>query len=368
MDTMTDSTASSSPPGRSRRWPRRVVLGIAVVVLTVGIAGARIRTPYSIIAPGQAVPLAPRVHVSGAPGYPEAKDDIRLLFVTESTNVNLWQYLRAKLNPDDDLLKTQALTGGEPSDDEAADAVADMADAKIAATKVALQAAGYKIPAPDGLVVEAVYPEFPAAKTLQAGDLLISVDGKNILDGNALQDEVRKHKPGQTVDLTLIRNGKKITTTSGVAIRNKTTVMGVRVAIHWRFPVNVTVDTSDIGGPSAGLAMTLAILDRLTPGALTGNQRIAVTGTIDNAGNVGEIGGIEQKAVAVREAHVSLFLVPRCVPKTSPDLAGCRADLSKAVQRVGKSVKVIPVANLKEALAALRTAGGAPVVPVTVAG
>src|SRR5205085_9130207 len=86
--------------------------------------------------------------------------------------------------------------------------------------------------------------------------------------------------------------------------------IGVELSPRFTFPVKVSVDTTNIGGPSAGLAMTLAILDDLTPGNLTGGARVAVTGTIDPNGNVGEIGGIEQKAVAARAAGVTLFIVP----------------------------------------------------------
>ena len=116
---------------------------------------------------------------------------------------------------------------------------------------------------------------------------------------------------------------------------------------RFTFPLKVSVDTTGIGGPSAGLAMTLAILDDLTPGDLTGGKRVAVTGTIDAAGNVGEIGGIEQKAVAARAAGVQLFIVPQCSPNDPPDyLAACKADLARAVEARGEaSIKVVPVAT-----------------------
>ena len=109
--------------------------------------------------------------------------------------------------------------------------------------------------------------------------------------------------------------------------------IGVELSPRFSFPVKVNVDTTDIGGPSAGLAMTLAIFDDLTPGNLTGGAQVAVTGTIDADGNVGEIGGIEQKAVAARAAGVSLFLVPQCSPNDSAaGLAGCKADLARRGQ------------------------------------
>jgi PDZ domain-containing protein len=124
----------------------------------------------------------------------------------------------------------------------------------------------------------------------------------------------------------------------------------------------VNVDTTGIGGPSAGLAMALAITDTLTPGNLTGGKRVAVTGTIDPEGNVGEIGGIEQKTVAARAAGVSLFLVPQCSPSDpGPALASCRDDIERAKRRAGSKIQVVPVSTFTQALSVLRQAGGAPV-------
>ncbi len=138
--------------------------------------------------------------------------------------------------------------------------------------------------------------------------------------------------------------------------------VGVSLNTRYAFPVKVSVDTTNIGGPSAGLAMTLAILDDLTPGNLTGGSRIAVTGTIDPEGNVGEIGGIEQKAVAARAAGVRLFIVPQCSPADLPvNLASCKADLAKAAKRAGSKISVKPVSTFAQALQVLRAAGGAPV-------
>ena len=108
--------------------------------------------------------------------------------------------------------------------------------------------------------------------------------------------------------------------------------------------------------------MTLAIFDDLTPGDLAGSARVAVTGTIDDAGGVGEIGGIEQKAVAARAAHVTLFIVPQCSPDDpAAALASCKADLVRTAKRAGSKIKVVPVSTFAQALKVLRDNGGAPV-------
>ena len=114
-------------------------------------------------------------------------------------------------------------------------------------------------------------------------------------------------------------------------------------------PFEVNISTSDIGGPSAGLAFTLALLDELTTGNLMGTSRVVATGTISEDGSVGAIGALEQKAVAVRDAGADLFIVP----------AGQSADeMKRARQAAGSSVEIVQVTTLEEALATLRARGG----------
>jgi Lon-like protease len=113
----------------------------------------------------------------------------------------------------------------------------------------------------------------------------------------------------------------------------------------WHFPVKVTVHTSDIGGPSAGLAMTLGIIDQLSSGRLTGNHVVAATGTIDQYGNVGDVGGVAQKTVAVEQAGATVFFVPQVELKTAE---------SKATPQL----HVYAVNNLNQVLSILKRLGG----------
>ena len=96
-----------------------------------------------------------------------------------------------------------------------------------------------------------------------------------------------------------------------------------------------------VGGPSAGLAFTLAILDQLTPGELTGGAQVAVTGTIGIDGSVGAVGGVPQKTAAVRDLGIEYFIVPTALGEEQI------ADLE---ERAGDALEIIPVATLDEAL------------------
>jgi len=359
-----DAGGDGGGPGRRRiSWLAAGALGLAILLLAVAIAGFVIRVPYTTIAPGEALSLRTRVKIDGSRSYPDDRGDIRLLFVREASHVNLWQYVRARLDSDIDLVKDAAANPGKLTSTQYTDqGLQQMADAKNDATVVALRASGHDVAIAPGLTVSDLSPDLPAIKVLNWGDVILKADGKAVTNASDLTAAIAKDRVGGYVTLDIKRGGEPKTVRVPVAAQQGRKIIGVVVSPRFSFPLNVSVDTTGIGGPSAGLAMTLAILDDLTPGDLTGGKNVAVTGTIDAAGNVGEIGGIDQKAVAARAAGVSLFIVPQCSPNDPPDyLASCKADLVRASKRAGSGIKVVPVATFEQALKALRDAGGAPV-------
>jgi PDZ domain-containing protein len=119
--------------------------------------------------------------------------------------------------------------------------------------------------------------------------------------------------------------------------------------VDYTFPVQIDINTQRVGGPSAGLAFALAIIDDLTPGSLTGGKRVAVTGTISPDGKVGPVGGVQQKAITAKTNDVQLMLVPKSEVKDAKAGAG--------------DVRVVGVDTIDEALRALEQVGGAPVPP-----
>lgn len=352
-----------APPKKPVPWWGWVGLGLFLLLSAIVIAGFVIRVNYFTIAPGEAVGLKDLVTVEGGKSFPDERGDIRLLFVRERNHVNLWRYLQAKLDGDIDLYPEERLNPDNRSPQQLQNQAAQlMADAKTNATKVALEAAGYEVTAAPGLTVSDVEIGYPAENLVELGDVIISADGKKITSSTELAETVSKRKAGEKVALVIEREGKQRTLDVPVKFNPNLgrMLMGVSASPRFTFPVTVKVDTEGIGGPSAGLAMSLAILDDLTPGDLTGGNRVAVTGTMRPDGSVGEIGGINQKAVAARASGARLFLVPECNPDNDPALlASCKADLARATERAGNNVRVIPVASLDDALAALRENGGA---------
>jgi PDZ domain-containing protein len=361
----TTGVPAEPPKGRGRPWFKGIVLGLVVLMAFAAVAGFVIHVPYTTIAPGEALSLPPLVNVQGAPTYAASRGDIRLLFVREASHVSLWRYVQGRLDSDIDIVKDTVANPGKLTPRQVnEEGLQQMADAKSSATVVALEAAGYKVGVEPGLVVSELFPDLPAIKTLHWGDVILTADGRTIARAADLTAAIGRHRAGQQVVLVVIRAGKKVTARVTIATDQGRKVVGVVVTPRFKFPFKVDVDTRDIGGPSAGLAMTLSIFDDLTPGNLTGGARVAVTGTIDPDGTVGEIGGIEQKAVAARAAGVTMLIAPRCSPDDSPPaLASCKADLAAAATRAGSKIKVEAVATFSQALAVLRAAGGAPVTP-----
>jgi len=364
--------AAVGEPLPKRRFPLlgKIGIGVAILLVVAIIAGFVIHVPYSTISPGEAVSLPPLVSVNGAKSFSDSRGDIRLLFVRERNDVSVWRYVQAHFDPDVDIIKDKVLNPqGRSQQQLNGEAQQQMADAKTAATVVALSAAGFKVTPAPGLTVSDLEVGLPAEKVLDFGDVITTVNGEKLTDTQQLQNVIQRSKVGDRVTLGVVRDGKAKTVQIAVGEKDERKLIGVVLTPRFNFPVRVNVNTASIGGPSAGLAMTLAILDDLTPGNLTGGKRVAVTGTIAPDGSVGEIGAINQKAVAARAAGAQLFIVPACskTQDTTAQFEGCQQDLSRAVQRAGSTVKVIPVSTFAQALQALRSAGGDPVVTTTTA-
>ena len=344
---------SQAPPSRGRRRRLLVGTGIGVGLLVALVVGAAlVRVPYFLLAPGSVRPTERFISVEGAPSYPDGAGEIGYTTVSLRRATAL-QALMGWLDPTVDVVEEQAILGGQTQEESREQNLRDMTDSKEVATAVALEALGYDVTVTGtGAVVLEVRPDVPAATILRAGDVITAVDGRGIQLADDLVAAVRERRPGDQLLLTVERAGiaDPFLVTADLVARPDdpdTAMLGVSTAtrdLEFVFPFEVTVDSGAVGGPSAGLAFALGIMDVLTPTSLTGGARVATTGTIDLDGNVGAVGGVPQKTVAVRRAGVDLFLVPS-------------SEYDEALRFAG-DMRVEPVDTLDDALEVLTSVGG----------
>ncbi len=350
---------NAPPPSdarRQRRWWHRVppwawivATVLAVLMALTSIVLTFIDLPYYTISPGAALDVSTKISIEGEPV--ETPGEVNLLFVRQRSRVNGWDYIWARLDEDIDLFDEAEISGGLPPGDVRKIAEAEMLRSQQSAKKVALEQLGYDVPFADaGVAVLAVFDGRPAEGLLEAGDVLVSANGVDLPDLDALAAALSELAPGDEVDLEIDRDGEILTVTVGtVANEEGRATVGIYVSRLYAFPVDIEIDTNSIGGPSAGLAMTLSILDALSPADLTGSMSIAATGTILPDGTVGQVGGVDQKVGSARANDVDLLLVPT-------------EELAEAEPRA-KDLPVVGVADIGDALAALEAAGGEPLTP-----
>lgn len=340
---------------RARRWPVRL-LWLAVVALVIALAGMLIRLPYRVFSPGDAKPVQDVVKVEGARTY-QHRGEVLFLTVSVSTDrPNLWRLLQAELDDDSQIIGEDDYLGGQSPQRVRRLNQAAMDESQLVAKVVALEKLGYSVTATgSGAEVRAVLPGSPADGKLESGDVVTAIDGRPVRLSDELGEIVRSEPAGTTFTFTLTRGGETRTVDIATAeapsgdLRGKPYV-GIQTStkdLKVDFPVDVTIDPGEVRGPSAGLAFTLAIIDELSPGDLTGGKKVAVTGTIEPDGGVGDVGGVRQKTAAAIDAGAELFLVPR-------------AELRPARERAGDELKVVAVDDVDDALRVLRRNGGAP--------
>lgn len=345
---------AATPPPRRRRWLLPTV-AIIVIVLAIGYAVANHFTSYyEAIAPGDALPVQRYISV---PSDKLHKHDGKLLLVTVSLlNVRPLGWIADKLNHDVQILKVQDLTGPTPPSQLNQLNAVEMQTSEQTAVIVALRRFGYKVDLNgEGAEVDAVVANSPAAHALVPGDVIVAFDGAPITSSDMLVTATRQHHGGERVTLTVKTSATQTATKTivlGTAPADSTTptphaIVGIQTSTKLQpsLPINVTINALDIGGPSAGLSFTLGVIDDLSGSDITGGKTIAVTGTINSDGSVGDVGGVAQKAVAVRKAGAVAFLVPKGEGKV-------------AQQHAGSHVKVIEITTLEQALDALKSLGG----------
>lgn len=326
--------------------------------------------------------------------YNDLPDDVEVFetngdffFVTVSAPTqSVLSWLIGANEPVVDLLTEEGKFGNRTPTQSRQVSLQQMRTATQEAQYVALLAAGYEPTVePGAVIVEDILcrvqaengdceEPFPSDEQLDPADTILEVDGVPVGTLADLSEELADRAPGDMVDLKISRPNEgefDVTVELSTALEEPDRTIVGFVPFDTStvdLPFDVSIDSGAIGGPSAGMAFTLALIDELTEGDLTGGRNIAVTGTIDLEGNIGPIGGLEQKVSAVHQHGVDVFLIPANQFELGEPFEGeepgqiCRWE---CLNEAGDNdVVLIPIANVNEALIALQFLGGDPVVPV----
>jgi len=290
---------------------RALRTGGFVLLIAAAFGAGWVPLPFFALGPGPARDVAPLIHVDGAPTYGSSG---RLVMTTiRFTQVTALGAIVAWINPEQVVVDEETVypPGLSPSEEEQR-AISQMDQSKIDAAAVALsEVTEYPREHGVGALVEFVGTGCPADGRLFPGDQIVRIDGERVdsrREASRLIDavpadepiEFRVHAEGEVHDVS-VRRGR----CAGV----DEPVIGILLVDS--FPFEITIESGDVGGPSAGLMWAVGLYDLLTPGDLTRGRTIAGTGAIDLDGNVGPIGGILDKVVAARDASANVMLVPR---------------------------------------------------------
>lgn len=292
--------------------------------------------------------------------YPSSNS---ILFVTAlGSKLSALDAFVGSLDSDVDVQTYEERFGEETPGTQRQIGAQSMTTSKQIAEYVALGMLGYPVSFAYGDVIiqELVCLDDPsprsACKVLEPGDVIVAVDGKSTPTLAELIDAMEGKEPNQDITVTVIphlggnQESRRVTLIASPDDPERTIIGFIPVDTRTvELPFEVEIDTDSIGGPSAGLAFTLALLDEMTPGDLFGGKRVVATGTVSEDGSVGSIGALPQKAVAVKMSDADIFFVPASQGE---------AELTVARRVLGKSVRLVPVASVDEALTVLEGMGG----------
>ncbi|HEU5066445.1 MAG TPA: PDZ domain-containing protein [Gaiellaceae bacterium] len=299
-----------------------------------------------ILLPDEARPLAPQVFVKGE----RADDDGGGIYyvAVEIDKASVLEKLFHGIREGSTLVPASTVRAPGESDAEHRKVeLRAMAESQKIGAAVALKSLGYPVRVKVlGTLIAGVDPKGPSNEKLQSGDSIVSVDGEATKTLAEIRRAIRKHRPGETVEIGVRRDGKPRTIEVETVPEPKhpeRPIIGVFLQADSRIslPLPVRIDLGQVGGPSAGLAFALDVAEELGHDIDRGH-RVAASGELQLDGTVLPVGGLKQKTIGARQAGVDVFLVP----------AGENAEDAR---RYAGSMKVVPVKSYRQALRALAT-------------
>ncbi len=339
---------AGSPPGMSRRFVTLLIAGVCVVAAL--IVAAVVSVPYVALMPGPTFNTLGKpqgrelIQISGHRTY-ATNGNLNLVTVSYTggpgTDFNIFSAIRAWLTPDDAVVPASEIySSGQTQQQVTKQDTQQMLGSQQDATAAALCYLNIGFTTQDPIV--ATVKGTPAYGVLRPGDKITAVDGTPVGCHHDVVTMIRDRKPGAPVTLTIDRGGATKTVTVVTKDIGNKPVVGIELGSPvYQFPFRIKINLADIGGPSAGLMFALGIIDKLTPGSLTGGRFIAGTGEIAPSGVVQPIGGIQQKMAGARAAGATIFLTPA-------------ANCSNTVGAVPAGLRLVKVSSLAGAVSDLQ--------------
>ncbi len=341
---------SELPTLPKKRSIRRVIFGLLNTVVLLGSAFfvAFVPSPYVIENPGPVYNVLgtyagqPLLEIPGEKTYPTS-GDLDLLTITidgtPSRGVSWIQVGFSLLDQGKKLyLREEIFPPGSSDQQVAEEAEQMMVDSQMNSKAAALNELG--IPVTTSVKVTSVTKTGAAWKILRAGDTLLRVDGDKATGIEQVRAAVAKTEGKRPLVLDISRNGKELTFEITPKKVDGKWRLGIFVQSISEFPFEIKISLDNVSGPSGGQIFALAIYDLLTPGQLTGGQKIAGTGTIDPDGTIGPIGGIQSKMYGAVRAGAKYFLAPS-------------SNCDEVVGNIPDGLQVISVSKLDDSIAAL---------------
>lgn len=327
--------APTTPPSQKR--PAATIAGLFLAGFLALIAW-NVELPYLAYSAGPVSDVTSSIDADEVVVYPPSGELLMLTVISQE--INIFEYLVAQFDPSIDLVKTQAVRHpGETVEQYRARSLQQMDDSNFRSIVTALEYLGYEM-VPVEVSISGIVEGVPAADVLELGDVVVEVDGVEVSSGEAIRAELVGKAPGDSLSLLIRRDGEEMRVEVELGERPETPgspMIGVELDELKATPFPVSIRSGNVGGPSAGMMHTLAIIDNLTEGDLTKGHVIAGTGTIFQDGNVGAIGGVRQKVVAAEAAGASHILVPV-------------DNYEEALTAPRSRIEIVPVSNLQEAL------------------
>jgi PDZ domain-containing protein len=322
---------------------QRLTGGAGVTALVVLVFALNFyRLPVVALTPGPAEDVLTRIKIEGSTPVYDSKGKLYLTSVGIDDDVRFYEALLDLANRDVELRpRAELFPQGEGDAEIDRENVELMDQSKTIAKVVALRELGYQVK-PSAVVVRDVVKGTPAVGRLEAGDRILRVDGHDVASIDQVRSAITSHHTGEQVAFLVARQDTRTSVNVRVAAADGQPRVGVELSERYdNLPLKLTIETENIGGPSAGLMFALSVIDRLTSADLTGGRRIAGTGEIAVDREVLPIGGVAEKLVAARRQGATIFLIPK---DNCADVHG----------RVPAGLRLVRVATLDDALRFLR--------------